>query len=93
MTQLKCGGFVLGFHICHNIADGFGMAQLIMAIADLARGEPAPTILPVWRRDLLTAARLGSGAVARTPFASAAAASARRRARHYRTVLAAPPRG
>ncbi|EAY77933.1 hypothetical protein OsI_32974 [Oryza sativa Indica Group] len=76
VTQLKCGGFVLGFHICHNIADGFGMAQLIMAIADLARGEPAPTILPVWRRDLLTAARLGGGAVARTPFASAAAASA-----------------
>uniref|UniRef100_A0A0D9XIE4 Uncharacterized protein n=1 Tax=Leersia perrieri TaxID=77586 RepID=A0A0D9XIE4_9ORYZ len=58
VTRLKCGGFVLGFHICHNIADGFGMAQLTMAIADLARGEPAPTIPPVWSRHILTARRL-----------------------------------
>lgn len=55
VTRLKCGGFVLGFHICHNIADGFGMAQFIKAVADIARGESAPTILPVWGRDLLTA--------------------------------------
>jgi hypothetical protein len=55
VTQLKCGGFVLGFHICHNLADGFGMAQLFKAVADIARGEAAPTILPVWERDLLTA--------------------------------------
>uniref|UniRef100_A0A0D9XI57 Uncharacterized protein n=1 Tax=Leersia perrieri TaxID=77586 RepID=A0A0D9XI57_9ORYZ len=58
VTRLKCGGFVLGFRICHNIADGFGMAQLTMAIADLARGEPAPTIPPVWSRHILTARRL-----------------------------------
>ncbi|XP_040384240.1 acyl transferase 1-like [Oryza brachyantha] len=69
VTRLKCGGFVLGFHICHNIADGFGMAQLIMAIADLARGAPAPTILPVWRRDLLTA-RCLDVPVTRTPSSS-----------------------
>uniref|UniRef100_A0ACD5TJH9 Uncharacterized protein n=1 Tax=Avena sativa TaxID=4498 RepID=A0ACD5TJH9_AVESA len=54
VTRLKCGGFVMGFHICHNIADGFGMAQFIKAVADIARGEAAPTILPVWERDLLT---------------------------------------
>ncbi|KAF0929025.1 hypothetical protein E2562_011109 [Oryza meyeriana var. granulata] len=71
VTRLKCGGFVLGFHICHNIADGFGMAQLIMAIADLARGAPAPTILPVWRRDLLTARSL-AGPVTRTPSSAVA---------------------
>lgn len=58
VTRLKCGGFVLGFHMCHNIADGFGMAQFIKAIADLARGEAAPTILPVWKRELLTASSL-----------------------------------
>ncbi|XP_047095088.1 acyl transferase 1-like [Lolium rigidum] len=55
VTRLKCGGFVLGFHICHNLADGFGMAQFIKAVADIARGEAEPTILPVWDRDLLTA--------------------------------------
>ncbi|KAE8766223.1 10-deacetylbaccatin III 10-O-acetyltransferase [Hordeum vulgare] len=58
VTRLKCGGFVLGFHICHNLADGFGMAQLIKAVADIARGEAAPTILPVWERELLTARSL-----------------------------------
>ncbi|KAG8095363.1 hypothetical protein GUJ93_ZPchr0012g19890 [Zizania palustris] len=67
VTRLKCGGFVLGFHICHTIADGFGMAQLIMAIAELARGEAAPTILPVWRRDILTARRVGAGPVTHEP--------------------------
>ncbi|XP_044450528.1 acyl transferase 1 [Triticum aestivum] len=54
VTRLKCGGFVLGFHICHNLADGFGMAQFIKAVSDIARGEAAPTILPVWERELLT---------------------------------------
>ncbi|VAH19517.1 unnamed protein product [Triticum turgidum subsp. durum] len=58
VTRLKCGGFVLGFHICHNLADGFGMAQFIKAVSDIARGEAAPTILPVWERELLTARSL-----------------------------------
>ncbi|KAL6851440.1 hypothetical protein ACP4OV_020373 [Aristida adscensionis] len=54
VTQLKCGGFVLGFHICHNICDGFGVFKFIKAICDLARGEPAPTVIPLWGRELLT---------------------------------------
>ncbi|EMS66480.1 Omega-hydroxypalmitate O-feruloyl transferase [Triticum urartu] len=58
VTRLKCGGFVLGFHICHNLADGFGMAQFIKAVSDIARGEAAPTILPVWERELLTSRSL-----------------------------------
>jgi hypothetical protein len=37
------------------IADGFGWNQFIGAIADLARGEAVPRVLPVWRRELLTA--------------------------------------
>uniref|UniRef100_A0A0A9HPT4 Uncharacterized protein n=1 Tax=Arundo donax TaxID=35708 RepID=A0A0A9HPT4_ARUDO len=55
ITRLKCGGFVIGFHMCHNISDGFGMVQFIRAVAELARGEALPTILPIWKRDLLTA--------------------------------------
>ncbi|GJM84429.1 hypothetical protein PR202_ga00097 [Eleusine coracana subsp. coracana] len=39
----------------HNIADGFGMVQFVRAVAELARGEAVPTILPIWKRDLLTA--------------------------------------
>lgn len=56
MTQFNCGGFALGLHLNHCIADGFGWIQLFLkAVADLARGEPAPLVLPVWRRQLLTA--------------------------------------
>uniref|UniRef100_A0A0D9XR64 Uncharacterized protein n=1 Tax=Leersia perrieri TaxID=77586 RepID=A0A0D9XR64_9ORYZ len=54
VTRLKCGGFVVGFHICHNINDGFGMFHFIRAIADIARGEASPTIFPLWNRELLT---------------------------------------
>lgn len=47
-----CGGFVIGLHICHNIADGFGSTQFLKAIADLGKG--AQMVLPVWERELLT---------------------------------------
>uniref|UniRef100_A0A453LDG8 Uncharacterized protein n=2 Tax=Aegilops tauschii TaxID=37682 RepID=A0A453LDG8_AEGTS len=55
VTQLKCGGFVIGLHMCHCIADGFGILQFIKSIADFACGELIPTTLPVWKRDTFTA--------------------------------------
>ncbi|XP_047087788.1 acyl transferase 1-like [Lolium rigidum] len=55
VTQLKCGGFVIGLHMCHCIADGFGILQFIKTIADFACGELIPTTLPVWKRDIFTA--------------------------------------
>ncbi|CAM0952552.1 unnamed protein product [Alopecurus aequalis] len=55
VTQLKCGGFVIGLHMCHCIADGFGILQFIKSIADFACGEFIPTTLPVWKRDIFTA--------------------------------------
>ncbi|KAM0919822.1 hypothetical protein ACQ4PT_007968 [Festuca glaucescens] len=55
VTQLKCGGFVIVLHMCHCIADGFGILQFIKTIADFACGELIPTTLPVWKRDVFTA--------------------------------------
>jgi hypothetical protein len=55
VTELKCGGFVIGLHICHCIADGFGILQFIKSIADFACGELIPTTLPVWKRDIFAA--------------------------------------
>jgi hypothetical protein len=49
------GGFAIGLRISHCIADGFGMIQFLKSIADMARGESAPTALPVWERHLLMA--------------------------------------
>uniref|UniRef100_A0A0D9XZ38 Uncharacterized protein n=1 Tax=Leersia perrieri TaxID=77586 RepID=A0A0D9XZ38_9ORYZ len=58
ITQLKCGGFVLGTHICHCIADAFGTIQFLKAIIDIARGAAKPTIQPVWERELFVATNL-----------------------------------
>lgn len=55
VTRLKCGGFVIGTHSCHNMVDAFGVIQFLKAVADIARGDENPTVLPVWERQLLTA--------------------------------------
>ncbi|XP_037469381.1 acyl transferase 1-like [Triticum dicoccoides] len=57
VTQLRCGGFVIGLHICHNIADGYGTTQFLKCIADLARtgGDASKIVSPVWNREILTA--------------------------------------
>uniref|UniRef100_J3KTX4 Uncharacterized protein n=1 Tax=Oryza brachyantha TaxID=4533 RepID=J3KTX4_ORYBR len=51
VTQLKCGGFVIGLHMCHCIFDAFGLLQFIKTIAGFAGGEPVPSTMPVWGRD------------------------------------------
>ncbi|EMS53476.1 Omega-hydroxypalmitate O-feruloyl transferase [Triticum urartu] len=43
VTRLACGGFAMAVRIQHTMADGAGMLQLLGAIAELARGAPAPT--------------------------------------------------
>jgi hypothetical protein len=55
VTRFQCGGFAIGLRINHCIADGFGMIQFLRAVADVARGEAAPAVLPVWERHLLMA--------------------------------------
>uniref|UniRef100_A0A0E0M4Y9 Uncharacterized protein n=1 Tax=Oryza punctata TaxID=4537 RepID=A0A0E0M4Y9_ORYPU len=55
VTEFKCGGFAVAMQWNHCVADGFGASQFMNAIADLARGEPRPLVLPVWERHLLMA--------------------------------------
>uniref|UniRef100_A0A0D3GQ76 Uncharacterized protein n=1 Tax=Oryza barthii TaxID=65489 RepID=A0A0D3GQ76_9ORYZ len=57
VTQLKCGGFVIGLHMCHCIFDAFGLLQFIKTIAGFAGGEPIPSTMPVWGRESFFAAR------------------------------------
>ncbi|KAM3388109.1 hypothetical protein ACQJBY_010716 [Aegilops geniculata] len=55
VTRLRCGGFVLGFQVCHNLADAPGSTQFLQALGELAGGMEAPSVRPVWARELLDA--------------------------------------
>ncbi|MQM09038.1 hypothetical protein Taro_041899 [Colocasia esculenta] len=55
VTRLLCGGFVLGIRTNHTMSDAQGILQHLNAMADVARGAPYPTGLPIWRREILAA--------------------------------------
>ncbi|KAL2345762.1 hypothetical protein Fmac_007047 [Flemingia macrophylla] len=55
VTRLKCGGFVVATGWHHTMADGAGLSQFMNAWAEIARGASAPSISPLWRRELLMA--------------------------------------
>ncbi|CAN6345225.1 unnamed protein product [Urochloa humidicola] len=55
VTRLLCGGFVLAVRLNHTICDAIGLVQFLSAVADLARGLPAPAAAPAWSRELLEA--------------------------------------
>ncbi|WVZ96188.1 hypothetical protein U9M48_041857 [Paspalum notatum var. saurae] len=55
VTRLLCGGVVVAVRFNHAVCDPIGATQFISAVAELARGLPAPTVAPVWSRHLLEA--------------------------------------
>ncbi|CAL5078854.1 unnamed protein product [Urochloa decumbens] len=55
VTRLLCGGFVFALRLNHTMCDAAGIVQFMTAAGELARGLPAPTVTPVWSRELLDA--------------------------------------
>lgn len=55
VTRLACGGFILAVRLHHTMADAQGLVQFLGAVAELARGAAAPSVRPVWGRELLEA--------------------------------------
>ncbi|ESQ54262.1 hypothetical protein EUTSA_v10027408mg [Eutrema salsugineum] len=53
VTKFACGGFTMGIALTHVVCDGFGAAQVIRALTDLAAGKSEPSVIPVWQRELL----------------------------------------
>ena len=53
VTRLSCGGFILAVRVNHTMADAQGVTQFLGAVAELVRGAQAPSVLPVWKRELL----------------------------------------
>ncbi|KAF0928866.1 hypothetical protein E2562_010724 [Oryza meyeriana var. granulata] len=58
VTRLACGGFILAVRLHHTMADAQGLVQFLGAVAELARGAAAPSVRPVWGRELLEARSL-----------------------------------
>ncbi|KAK1402684.1 Benzyl alcohol O-benzoyltransferase [Heracleum sosnowskyi] len=55
VTRLKCGGFIFASRINHTMCDAAGLVQFLTALGEIARGASAPSIPPVWQRELLSA--------------------------------------
>ncbi|KAG2624493.1 hypothetical protein PVAP13_3KG137800, partial [Panicum virgatum] len=55
VTRLLCGGFCYTLRLDHTMCDAIGLVEFLSAVAELARGLPAPTVSPAWSRELLEA--------------------------------------
>ncbi|KAG9449482.1 hypothetical protein H6P81_009447 [Aristolochia fimbriata] len=55
VTRLRCGGFVVGVRMNHAVCDGAGIGQFMVGLGELARGLEVPSVVPVWKRELLNA--------------------------------------
>uniref|UniRef100_A0A2N9GBJ9 Uncharacterized protein n=1 Tax=Fagus sylvatica TaxID=28930 RepID=A0A2N9GBJ9_FAGSY len=55
VTRLRCGGFIFALRLNHTMSDAIGIAQFMGAVGEMAQGKCAPSIPPVWHRELLNA--------------------------------------
>ncbi|KAF2555769.1 hypothetical protein F2Q68_00018380 [Brassica cretica] len=55
VTRLKCGGFIFALRINHTMIDGAGLSLFLKSLCELACGLHAPSVPPVWERQLLIA--------------------------------------
>ncbi|XP_058104015.1 benzyl alcohol O-benzoyltransferase-like [Magnolia sinica] len=55
VTRLTCGGFIFALRLNHTMSDGSGIVQFMSAVGELARGARAPSVLPSWGRERLSA--------------------------------------
>ncbi|XP_019251556.1 PREDICTED: benzyl alcohol O-benzoyltransferase-like [Nicotiana attenuata] len=55
VTRLRCGGFIFALRLNHTMSDAPGLVQFMTTVGEMARGASAPSILPVWCRELLNA--------------------------------------
>jgi len=46
---------VFAIRLSHPMSDSFGLANFLNAVGEFARGASAPSLLPVWQREILNA--------------------------------------
>ncbi|CAH9050840.1 unnamed protein product [Cuscuta europaea] len=57
VTRFGCGGWVMGTAVHHAMCDGMGATLFFNAMAEVARGEAAFSVEPVWDRAALLGPR------------------------------------
>ncbi|KAJ0237165.1 (Z)-3-hexen-1-ol acetyltransferase [Hirschfeldia incana] len=55
VTRLKCGGFIFALRVNHTMTDGAGLSLFLKSLSEVACGLQAPSVPPVWERQLLIA--------------------------------------
>nr|GMD30105.1 benzyl alcohol O-benzoyltransferase [Ipomoea batatas] len=55
VTRLRCGGYILALRLNHTMSDAPGLVQFMNAVAEVARGASAPSVQPVWQREVMNA--------------------------------------
>ncbi|XP_059625146.1 benzyl alcohol O-benzoyltransferase [Cornus florida] len=55
VTRLLCGGFIFALRLNHTMSDAVGLVQFMEAVGEMACGANAPSVQPVWQRELLNA--------------------------------------
>ncbi|KAK9271356.1 hypothetical protein L1049_026946 [Liquidambar formosana] len=55
VTRLTCGGFVFALRLNHTMSDALGLVQFLNMVGEMARGACAPSLPPVWHREVLNA--------------------------------------
>ncbi|XP_061989049.1 alcohol acyl transferase 1 allele GSa-like [Rosa rugosa] len=55
VTILRCGGFIVAVRLNHTMCDGPGLIQFWNAVGEMVQGKSAPSIPPVWEREVLNA--------------------------------------
>ena len=53
VTRLRCGGFVFALLFNHAMSDARGIVQFMSALSEMAKGAARPSVLPVWKREIL----------------------------------------
>nr|GLL34846.1 benzyl alcohol O-benzoyltransferase-like [Ipomoea trifida] len=55
VTRLRCGGYIVALRLNHTMSDAPGLVQFMNAVAEVARGASAPSVQPVWQREVMNA--------------------------------------
>ncbi|KAJ8555274.1 hypothetical protein K7X08_012770 [Anisodus acutangulus] len=56
VTRFTCGGFAVAVRVNHMMIDAFGLVLFLNAVTDFVKFKAsAPSIIPVWQRNILNA--------------------------------------